>query len=54
MSHKDWLSASGINANKMIIFYRNNSDLHLFDEHSGVKGSKPILFALCFSQLWSH
>lgn len=43
MSHKEWLSALGINENKMIIFYRNNSGLYLFDKHSGVKGSKHIL-----------
>lgn len=43
MSHKEWLSALGTNENKMIIFSGNNNDLHLFEEHSGVKGRKPNL-----------
>lgn len=31
--------STGIYENKMIIFSGNNSGLHLFEEHSGVKGS---------------
>ena len=48
MSHKKWLSALGTNENKMIIFSGNNNDLDLFEEHSGVKGSKPNLCCCMF------
>ena len=48
MSHKKWLSALGTNENKMIIFSGNSNDLDLFEERSGVKGSKPNLCCCLF------
>lgn len=42
MAHKECSSAVGIKENKMVIFSGNNSDLHLFEEHSGGKGTKPV------------
>lgn len=48
MSHKKWLSALGTKENKVIIFSGNNNDLDLFEERSGVKGSKPNLCCCTF------
>lgn len=48
MSHKEWLSALDVNGNKMIMFSGNNRDHYLFEEHSDVKGKRPILCCCTF------
>lgn len=45
------LSALDINGNKMIMFSGNNRGHYLFEEHSDVKGRKPILCSCTFTWL---